>query len=315
MISQEQRNEERDDSDRVPVALDAAELMADLQAAVASALQVEPASIGLMASTLAQNPRIDAESLRRVKPRSVSPPPASMLGLGGSPAPQVPLAGMLAPVPRAGPSASAPPPPPTPSSGGGQSNEFGYQPYPLESAPGTESPEDGGEDALQRELDGIHACLLALNELVPLWDMVNTAPAMPFGYLCDFPPDHIGALDGQQLPQAVEDYRIVLWKLLVILSGQLNHDICKRMYTPATQLRWLQALSRGPEVFAQVAHEKGHSAFANGDIYAAGIEFAMLFSHELVAPAVVRLLSTLQRFRARYPQRFPTEHVPLFSKD
>ena len=87
-----------------------------------------------------------------------------------------------------------------------------------------------------------------------------------------------------------------------------------RMVTPGSNVRWIQALPNGPDAFAEIVQAKCNTVFANGDIFAPGYEVALLFNRDDVGPAVLRLLTTLQRFRSKYPDRFPTEHVPLFSK-
>lgn len=310
LVALQQRNDNRDESERVPVELDVITLMQELQDAVAAALGVESESVPLMASVLDQNPRIDADGLRRARIKPVVPtsaPTAARRTAGRDVAsPQIPLGGMLAPVRSAD----------EPASAAGNPSSPGHQ---LDTAPRPQMTDaaaeldPASEHALQRDLEEIHACMLALNELVPIYDMLNTVPAMPFGFLCDFPEEDLARIEGQPVGEPAADYRIVLWKLLVILSGQLDQRVSMRVSGPDSPLRWVNAIAAGPEAFAQAVLEKGHAHYTNGDIYASGLEVAMLFDRDDVGSAVVRLLSTLQRFRSRYPQRFPMERMPLFS--
>lgn len=305
LVALQQRNDERDENEQIAVELDADALLEELQDAAAAALGVASSSIPLMASALVQNPHIDADSLCRIRAMPVASPQLLKAG-SATPSPQIPLGGMLAPVLQ-----------PDGSAHRAADGPVGDQPNPALTSQTTSSAPGRGqasEQSLQRDLREIYECMLALNELVPIYDMLNTVPSMPFGFLCDFPPNELNMLEGQPLPQPAADYRVVLWKLLVILSGQLQHDLSMALMSPDSSLRWVHAIAEGPEAFAETVLTKGHSLYKNGDIFAAGIEVAMLFEREDVGTAVLRLLSTLQQFRLRYPQRFPAQRVPLFSK-
>ncbi len=303
----EQRNAERDEGEQIPVELDTDELLVDLQKAVAAVLEVDAASVPLMASALAQNSRIDANSLRHVKVKAapaLAPAESAMAGVRQ----QLPMGGMLAAVPKRGGASSASRPPAVPSSG----TKVGAQDDAAEPVLPSEAQITSEAGPLQRDLGEINACFRVLNELVPLYDVINTAPTMPFGFLCDFPEEAMDKIEGQPVSSPASEYRIVLWKLLVAVSGQLNHEVSQRIPATATTVRWIAALTAGPETFTRIAHEQGHTIFTDGDIFASGIEIAMLFNRDDVGSAVVNLLSTLQRFRSKYPERFPTRHVPLF---
>ena len=299
LLSVQQRNEERDDSEQLLVELDIGELLTDLQVAVANAFAVAPAIVALMSAALARDPRLDAEDLRRLKPTALPEQATSSSGA------QVPLGGMLASVPPQG--SAAPPfdqsasasaaPPTSPSLSVHDDDDAEAEP-----------------DLLARDLQQIHACFIALNQLVPLHDLLQSVATMPFGFFCDLPDDSLATIDGETVAQPAADYRIVLWKLLVILSGQLNHEVCAALFSATSKLRWIQALALGADGFAQTVLQRAHTAFKDGDIYAGGVEVAMLFSRSDIGPAVVRLLTTLQQFRARHPQRFAADHTPLFSK-
>ena len=68
--------------------------------------------------------------------------------------------------------------------------------------------------------------MLALNELVPIYDMLNTVPVHAVRVLVRLSARmNWPCSEGQPLPQPAADYRVVLWKLLVILSGQLQHEL------------------------------------------------------------------------------------------
>ncbi|MCR6480968.1 hypothetical protein NU688_32760 [Variovorax sp. ZS18.2.2] len=317
LSKQAAKNAESGIADHLPTELDANALIVELHEAVAPHLGVEPSQIPLMGMAIVQNPRIDVAALRETGTHAAHSPTARTTPATSplSPLVQAPLAGMLSSVAKASPSPSVSAPAtgagPGPAPGPGPASS---SPFPA-AAPANEQAQasHGGEANLTHEsmLKRILDSMGDLNALVPLYDVLNSAPALPFGYMVDFPMS-MSHVDGVELDETTTTFRRALWKWLVSQSGQMNREVNDLISLEDDLLLWARTISQGPAVFQQTC--ASHKAdLVDGEIALTSLELWHLFTHPLVAPALAKFMTALHTFRSKFPERIPTSYVPVMA--
>ena len=233
-------NAEVDESDRKPVELDAEALIADLEAAVAEAIDEPPEKLPLMLAAMDGNSRLKAADLRAIQlpsktNRAASPGTASARDATTTPQPQqAPLAGMLAlaPTPAAAPVSSH-------STAQSQRIEVSEAPtVQLRPLPKEIPPDSPIAPVLSKLLD--------INDVICLNDTILVSPQMPFGYLMDMPID-IKSVDGKPSPYPL--LRAAAWKFLAALSAQL--DPAWLLVLDPQRSTWAHSISQGGEFFVK----------------------------------------------------------------
>lgn len=291
------------------VALDCAALLADLRAAASRELAVEPNVLAAMEAAFTLDPAISADALRDARPIAPAPsvqqpshaqapatkpqggsdesplwPESATRGAQGEPR-QQPLGAMLAAV-------------------GVNTGET----VPAAVKPATQYLQ-------QPALDDIAHAVLALDELVPISDVVRFTDALPFGYFVDFPRTTLAeyAMDKQEpvgLPAAAVSLRTATWRLLAALSYQCDRQCT--LVLPTDSVSWTLFFTRGRETFERELLARTQTRLA-----AATPEIPMDdLSTVLAAPglraAVLKLLALMEGARQRLPERFPAQIQPMF---
>lgn len=307
LVALTERNEGLDDAERQPTVIDVPSLLEDLQVAAAAVLEVEPVKVPLMTSALSQNPRADVQALKQITARTSTPSGKTGAGNGHSDAnAQRPLSGMLAGVPRSsvgtGSAGADSPFPSTEQCSSGRDATSDHS--------GAEAPASA-EASPDKLLHDVQDCMAALNQVVPLHDVLRSSEDFPFGFMVDF-PKAMDMVDGHPITTPVLDYRIVLWKLLVTFSGQLNAAVSELIPSDQPGVRWGQFLAQGEETFARACYEVARAAYAKGEIFLSSMELSMVFAEPSLGSTLVRLLQVLQTIRTRFPLRIPAELRSLF---
>ena len=307
-------NKEVEESHRKAVELDAAELVADLQEALATAIGVSPDMMPLMISAVESNSRITAEELKAIqirKPVETAQAPAT------APGPQRSLAGMLAGMPPAPSAPAAPPPPPTSHAPTTAPQAPTASPSPsVPVSPDASSgqpivsttssrqrnaglPENVGADDPTAH---VLSLVLDISDLALLHDCILHVKDMPFGYCMDM-PKNLDKLDDQTLPDGQVQIRAASWKFLASLSGQLD----PQWFTHVSEdiSNWTRFAKAGPDVFRQnyerslrgVTAESGDPAMLLAEVY-------VMFSQPELGYLTVQLLRAMEQLRLDHPERF-----------
>lgn len=317
-------NKEAEESQRKPVELDAAELVADLHDALATAIGVSPDVMPLMISAVESNSRITAEDLKAIqirKPSDLALAPATAPAAPAAPGPQRSLAGMLAGVPPAPPA-----PPPTAPTTQAPATAPSASPAPaaptVPASPGAPStppvatsitarqrnpglPENVGPDDPTAH---VLSLVLDISDVALLYDCILQVKGMPFGY-CMNMPKALDKLDGQTLPPLQIDVRAAAWKFLASVSGQMD----PQWFTFANEdvSNWSRFAKAGPTVFRQnyerslrgVSADSGDPAMLLTEVY-------VMFCLPDLGFLTVQLLRAMEQLRLDHPERFVRAVTP-----
>ena len=311
-------DKETSEPDTKPVELDAAELVADLHQALATAVGVSPEVIPLMISAVESNSRITAEELRAIQIRKPIHPTSDVGSTARLPAPapqQRALGGMLAGVPPAvaPPLAANPPAAPAPatnihgSAAGTSLQASTTSPDRPATAPmDTSGPQAKRNPRLPDQVkEGdptahVLSLVLDISDLVVLHDCILHVPEMPFGYFMDLPVslENVGdkTLTYPQL-------RAAAWKFLASLSGQVDPQWFT--FADREQSRWASAALQGPDVFRQ-SYSDALRAFTaeTGDPAMLLAEVYLMFNQPELGYLTVQLLRAMEQLRLDHPERF-----------
>ncbi|MFC7411526.1 ParB family protein [Hydrogenophaga atypica] len=296
------QNTELPENERHTLNLDVDNLVKRLNLAAAQALNCDPAVIPLMVTALANDSRISADSLRRIKVvQAPAPAPESVSPQESDPAAnQLPLAGMLAGVPgRAAPTpslAAAPQPTSSPpagrapvASGGAQANAPVVPGPSLDSAPAN-------------PLANVHQLLQELDAEVPIRDAIMSAPYMPFGFLVEFPTD-LYSIEGQPLDEALAGLRAGMLKFLIGVSGQLNTPYMVK-HTNAQASSWMAAVLSGISGFAETYRTRLVGDMPDGGQPCLALsELTQILNSPGLSYLVPKLLLAMEQVRVNHPER------------
>jgi hypothetical protein len=330
MLATITRNKELGDPQRKAVELDAAELVADLNEAVALATGVSPEVMPLLVSAVESNSRITAEELKAIqirKPAEQASAPAAAPTLAPEPpaipGPQRSLVGMLAGVPAAPTAPMAPIAPNTP----GQAPALDRAPLatqapapaavtqpgpiagaaliaPSERQRNPRLPENVGVDDPTAH---VLSLVLDLSDMAVLHDCILHIKDMPFGYFMDM-PKALNKVGDQTLPEGQVEVRAATWKLLASLSGQID----PKWFTHVNEQNsnWVRFAKAGPDVFGQNygqllrgVTDGGNPAMLLGEVY-------LMFSLPELGYLTVQLLRAMEQLRLNHPDRFITTVTP-----
>ena len=306
-------NKEAEESQRKPVELDAADLVADLHEALAMAVGVTPEIMPLMISAVESNSRITSEELKAIqirKPIEPKQPPAlNASNANASQGQQRLLTGMLAGVP---PAPAAPPIPPTnqtPAARSASQASMGQedQSVPIVSSlqrnPGL--PENVGTDDPTAH---VLSLVLDISDLALLHDCILHVKDMPFGYCMDL-PKNLEQMGDEALPDGQVQIRAASWKFLASLSGQLD----PQWFTHVSEdiSNWTRFAKAGPDVFRQnyvralrgVTADSGDPAMLLAEVY-------VMFSQTELGYLTVQLLRAMEQLRLDHPERFVRAVTP-----
>ena len=298
-----------------PVELDAAELIADLHQALATAVGVSPDVVPLMVSAVDSNSRITAEELRAIQIRK--PEPTSGISAGSrapAPAPtQRSLAGMLAGVPPAAAPAPQAPASSTPSSSpsaapapNGPPQAAASGPAPLFSGVQQLNPQLSGRVAEGDPTAHVLSLVLDISDMVLLGDCLLHVPEMPFGYVMDFPVS-LENIGDKTVPYP--QLRAAAWKFLAALSGQV--DPAWFTHVDQSKCRWTQTALQGPDVFRQtytqcvrgVTAEDANPGMLLTEVY-------LMLNQPELGYRTVQLLRAMEQLRLDHPERFVRTVTP-----
>ena len=306
-------NKEAEESQRKPVELDAADLVADLHEALAMAVGVTPEIMPLMISAVESNSRITSEELKAIQIRKpVEPkqsPAPNASNASASQGQQRVLTGMLAGVP---PAPAAPPTPPTnqtPAARSASQASMGQedQSVPIVSSlqrnPGL--PENVGTDDPTAH---VLSLVLDISDLALLHDCILHVKDMPFGYCMDLPKT-LEQMGDEVLPDGQVQIRAASWKFLASLSGQLD----PQWFTHVSEdiSNWTRFARAGPDVFRQnyvralrgVTADSGDPAMLLAEVY-------VMFSQTELGYLTVQLLRAMEQLRLDHPERFVRAVTP-----
>ena len=306
-------NKEAEESQRKPVELDAADLVADLHEALAMAVGVTPEIMPLMISAVESNSRITSEELKAIQIRKpVEPkqsPAPNASNASASQGQQRVLTGMLAGVP---PAPAAPPTPPTnqtPAARSASQASMGQedQSVPIVSSrqrnPGL--PENVGTDDPTAH---VLSLVLDISDLALLHDCILHVKDMPFGYCMDL-PKNLEQMGDEALPDGQVQIRAASWKFLASLSGQLD----PQWFTHVSEdiSNWTRFAKAGPDVFRQnyvralrgVTADSGDPAMLLAEVY-------VMFSQTELGYLTVQLLRAMEQLRLEHPERFVRAVTP-----
>ena len=306
-------NKEAEESQRKPVELDAADLVADLHEALAMAVGVTPEIMPLMISAVESNSRITSEELKAIQIRKpVEPkqsPAPNASNASASQGQQRVLTGMLAGVP---PAPAAPPTPPTnqtPAVRSASQASMGQedQSVPIVSSlqrnPGL--PENVGTDDPTAH---VLSLVLDISDLALLHDCILHVKDMPFGYCMDLPKT-LEQMGDETLPDGQVQIRAASWKFLASLSGQLD----PQWFTHVSEdiSNWTRFAKAGPDVFRQnyvralrgVTADSGDPAMLLAEVY-------VMFSQTELGYLTVQLLRAMEQLRLDHPERFVRAVTP-----
>lgn len=306
-------NKDVEEDQRKAVELDAAELVADLHEALATAIGVSADVIPLMISAVESNSRITADELKAIQIRRTAsaqasagaqtpaaPAPAApqrsltgMLG-GVPPAPQPPAAGAAnASAPTTASPAANPSTAPVPS---GQ-NQASLSAGARQRNPGL--PENVSETDPTAH---ILSLVLDISDLVLLSDCILHVKDMPFGYCMDL-PEALDKVGSQTLPEMQVQVRGAAWKFLASVSGQLDPQWFT--FASADVSSWTRSALAGPTVFRQ-NYERSLRGFTaeSGDPAMLLVEIYHVFNVPDLGYLTVQLLRAMEQLRLDHPERF-----------
>lgn len=306
-------NKEAEESQRKPVELDAADLVADLHEALAMAVGVTPEIMPLMISAVESNSRITSEELKAIqirKPVEPKQPPApNVSNANASQGLQRLLTGMLAGVP---PAPAAPPTPPTNQTPAARSASRASMGQEDQSVPTVSSrrrnpglPENVGTDDPTAH---VLSLVLDISDLALLHDCILHVKDMPFGYCMDL-PKNLEQMGDEALPDGQVQIRAASWKFLASLSGQLD----PQWFTHVSEdiSNWTRFAKAGPDVFRQnyvralrgVTADSGDPAMLLAEVY-------VMFSQTELGYLTVQLLRAMEQLRLDHPERFVRAVTP-----
>lgn len=296
------QNTELPENERHALNLDVDNLVKRLNLAAAQALTCDPAVIPLMVTALANDSRISAEALRRIKVvQAPAPAPESVSSQEPGPAEnQLPLAGMLAGVPgRAAPTpspAAAPQPTSSPPAGRAPVPSDGAQ----ASAPVVPGP--SLDSAPANPLANVHQLLQELDAEVPIRDAIMSAPYMPFGFLVEFPTD-LYSIEGQSLDEDLAGLRAGMLKFLIGVSGQLNTPYMVK-HTSAQASSWMAAVQSGIGGFAETYRTRLVGDMPEGGQPCLALsELTQILNSPGLSYLVPKLLMAMEQVRVNHPER------------
>lgn len=306
-------NKEAEESQRKPVELDAADLVADLHEALAMAVGATPEIMPLMISAVESNSRITSEELKAIqirKPVEPKQPPApNASNANASQGQQRLLTGMLAGVP---PAPAAPPTPPTNQTPAARSASRASMGQEDQSVPTVSSrrrnpglPENVGTDDPTAH---VLSLVLDISDLALLHDCILHVKDMPFGYCMDLPKT-LEQMGDEVLPDGQVQIRAASWKFLASLSGQLD----PQWFTHVSEdiSNWTRFARAGPDVFRQnyvralrgVTADSGDPAMLLAEVY-------VMFSQTELGYLTVQLLRAMEQLRLDHPDRFVRAVTP-----
>jgi hypothetical protein len=314
-------NKEAEESQRKTVELDAAELVADLQEALATAIGVNPEIMPLMISAVESNSRITSDELKAIQIRKPAEPQQSPApdSNRASPGQQRSLTGMLAGMPTPTPPAAPAASPPLPKNQAHEAAASSSQVPAAHEAQGATAakpigtsrqrnpglPENVGADDPTAH---VLSLVLDISDLALLHDCILHVKDMPFGYCMDL-PKALEKLGEQTLPDGQVQIRAASWKFLASLSGQLD----PQWFTHVSEdiSNWTRFAKAGPDVFRQnyvralrgVTAESGDPAMLLAEVY-------VMFSQPELGYLTVQLLRAMEQLRLDHPERFVRAVTP-----
>lgn len=280
--STEVANRDLEPSERADVKLDTESLLTDLQSVAAKVLNVNVDHMPALIQAFVQNPKITAEELRKIplQQQPSSPPTRSLK--------QAPLGPMLGAV--AAKSANRKEPSLAASSGASDTRSTGNE------------SERMAEFSKQLTQD-----FLALNDVLPIYDFFRAEPALPFGFMVDFPVS-MSSVNGHQLSEEQSGLREALWPILATLSGQCNEPLAARC---DGESKWTQACIAGPEMMSSKCADSG-VLFKKGVMFLTSMHVWMVLSHPRLGPAFSAVLKTLSQFHQDFPEKTQIPFKALF---
>jgi hypothetical protein len=327
------RNKELEEPQRKAVELNAVELVADLNEAVALATGVSPEVMPLLVSAVESNSRITAEELKAIqirKPAERASAPAATPALAFEPpvipGPQRSLIGMLAGVPAAPVAPTAPMAPIAPNAPVQASTldraplttqataqAAVTQPDPTAGLAQVAPPERQRNPRLPENVGvddptaHVLSLVLDLSDIAVLHDCILHIKDMPFGYFMDM-PKALNKVGDQTLPEGQVEVRAATWKLLASLSGQID----PKWFTHVNEQtsNWVRFAKAGPDVFGQNygqllrgVTDGGNPAMLLGEVY-------LMFSLPELGYLTVQLLRAMEQLRLDHPERFMNTVTP-----
>jgi ParB family protein of integrating conjugative element (PFGI_1 class) len=300
-------NEDLELSERAPVELDDAGLLADLQAAAAQHLGFEPAAFAAMLEAYAAQPNLTADALRAAARQGAAPAPRFDQGAGGAGTP-FPEPGPRKPLGPATPPSIPPQGQQTPLPGMLSS----VPALPQQTLPAA-LPQESNVNAA---ISVIYQHLGEINDAVPLHDVICSLPTMPFGYFMTLPAQDVAHhAKGEAIQPRLVPLRAALWKLLAALSYQYDRRVIDRVLTTinnAHDVAWFSALREGRQAFEQACASKAGMR-VTGTNYALGMgDLALVLGADGIGYSIIKLLSAMEQMRLDFPDRMPEGFEPLF---
>ena len=291
--------------------VDAQELVREITAAVAHALEMSAEKLAAMVRAVETNPRIAMDTLLLVDAALAAPQPdsADAPSKPGGQGDQLQLGRML--------SAVRTPAQPAPAKAplGAATPQAGAMPPLPPTRPGTAQADASGHaeaSSFTEDLQPLFSTLGDIQNLVDLSDVIFTVdqPNLMFGMYLDLPKGGIASVDGIPLPEDMLPYRTALWKLLVSLTGQLDRrcSVALPLEPDGEPNLWRQLFDQGEAAFHHTANELLGEPFESVELSS----LTILFSHPELGYLVTRLLSQMEQIRVQHPERQLEGFVPLF---
>lgn len=150
-----------------------------------------------------------------------------------------------------------------------------------------------------------------IHAIVPIQDVVRQSDDMPFGFYIDFPED-IRLFEGKMV--ADPKLRMSLWKLLVSVSGQIDHRISMRLpdRTEMAVFVFSYDLVKDRSLFRAAFERHGIPlGIKNMPLMEFG-EISMLFADQKLSSLVIHLLESMGQIRSLMPADVPEGFQGLF---
>lgn len=273
-------NREVDPADRCDVRVDSESLVTDLQNVAAKALSVQMERVPAIIKAVIENPKASIDELIKVGPENQ--PKTKATPTNNS---QIPLGPMLGSVPRHEKTPAA--------------AEVTTDPNPTDM-----QDRESRIAAFGRQLT---TDFIALNDVVPISDFIKPEPALPFGFLIDF-PEASDAIAGHPLSEEQATMREAVWPILAAISGQSNHALVERC---GAESAWIQTVGQGQEAVTQRCAQI-RVLFRNGVIYVTSVHILVALSDKRVGPALSAVLRTIFDFHKDHPELTKTPFQQLF---
>ncbi|SCK55754.1 integrating conjugative element, PFGI_1 class, ParB family protein [Variovorax sp. HW608] len=329
LLSLNEKNKQRDESERVPVELDARQLVSDGAAAIAQAIAVPTERMEAMAAALSERPRMSVKDLMNLEQESVSARSARSTPGRQDQGGERPNG--------ADDSANSSPPDNDGESSAGRRPDFEQRP--LGAMPGviggTAMPGHGAahpglgslphtttEESRSQRRTRLHGEIRHLfeeiNKIAPIFDAVLEVDEMPFGFMVEI-PDSMARIGDIELDERTTRLRTSIWWLLTTLSGQVQDSVWARVRAlpPVQATRWAQQQLQGSAAFQEsLIAQVGAELAIYGPLAPGGTDFEVFLSGHAIwtvlaepqlGPLVTRLIGVFSALRQLEPDRHETE--------